>query len=129
MILSIVTYAIFMTTSLPSILYFLGRWKGLKVSLIASYAYINTFRLFYLVQFSLASFAVRLRFKALNEKIKEQFLTKLSSNCFKALDVKSSDIFKLGNVFHKLCDAIEIINETFTFHFVLLFMVILVSCN
>lgn len=70
----------------------------------------------------LASSALRSRFQALNESF-ENF----SNDEIKFVETKAYESVKIGKLFDKLCDGIEIINETFTFQFIFLFTQLLVG--
>lgn len=77
------------------------------------YAIINLFRGFYIIQFVLASFAIQIRFAAVNRDLK-------SSVPIERIKVVASDSlsFQVGKVYHKLCDAIDVFNDFLTFPFV-----------
>jgi hypothetical protein len=67
------------------------------------------FKFFFFSQFVFVSSILRSRFKALNDHLAK---TKMKENPAK---------LRYGEVFNLLSDGIEIVNSTFTFHFVLLF--------
>lgn len=83
--------------------------------------YSNGLRFFLVLQFWLACFFVQSRFSALNEFLKS-FIT---SSRFSS--VKTLTLFKCARVFHSLCDSIEIINQTFTVHFICMIFYTMVS--
>lgn len=87
---------------------------------ILSFAYINLFRMFFAFQFGLSCAAIRKRFHALNGHLMH-FTEKRSVMCFR---------FELNEKFRKnylkLCDGIQLINETFTLPFVTIFGILLV---
>lgn len=83
-------------------------------SLSICYVYISIYRVLYVVQFYYACSSVRVRFKAVN-----RLLNNFSES---AVSVNN----KFMRSFLGLCDAIDIINETFTFQITLLFMSLLV---
>lgn len=83
----------------------------------------NAMRQWFVVQFVLACVFVRTRFCALNEYIRRS----TSMRNKKLFETKSLSTLKVGRVFHSLADSVEIINETFTFHFILILAIILVS--
>lgn len=89
---------------------------------LLSVGFINILVVFYVSQLTLACHAVRKRFQTLNEHLKSS----ISSERFKLASGKDSNILNLGDFFHSLCNAIEIINSTFTFHLILLMHNILV---
>ena len=70
----------------------------------------NLFRIFYIIQFVYATTNVKNRFKDLNKTLK--------SFKYKICKIEDSGTFLLAEIFHNLCDAIAIINQTFTFHFI-----------
>lgn len=75
--------------------------------------YIALYHMIYVVQFSLASLALLYRFKKLNVHLAY------------AQNQTNSDIARL---YSKLCDGIESLNETLTFHFVFNFISMTVGC-
>lgn len=87
--------------------------RQIPILIWCRFFYIGMYRMIHVVQFSLASLALRYRFKKFNIH-----LTTLRNQ-------NGSDIAKLYN---KLCDGIEILNETLTFHFVFNFTSMTVSC-
>lgn len=91
--------------------------KTWSFSLSIFYAYISIYRVFYVVQFYYACSAVRVRFKAINRLLKKTTESSVSVN------------YKFLRSFLGLCDAIEIINETFTSQISLIFMCLLVRKN
>lgn len=74
------------------------------------YLYIEFYRLVYLIQFVLACFVVQSRFSCFNGLISSEEFT-----------LKSKNVVALGQLYHKLCDSIDILNDTFTFHFIPIF--------
>lgn len=72
----------------------------------------------YVVQFILACLALRERFGKLNGALE---VVKLGFD--------GKDIVILGQLYHKLCDAIQVLNETFTFHFITIFLNLIVNLN
>lgn len=106
-----------MTATIPIIFYVSGYWGGFQGAIAACYGYINTFRMFYVGQFILASLAIQSRFYELNQQIKIPVL----SFDIKTVAPCNSENYRIGRIYHKLCDGIEIINETFTAHFIFLF--------
>jgi 7tm Chemosensory receptor len=72
----------------------------------------------FFAQFIIATAAVRCRFEALNHKLEFG----------KAFAFKQLSTVKIGKVFHCLCDCIDIINRTCTFHFILMVANILAIC-
>jgi 7tm Chemosensory receptor len=83
----------------------------------------NAMRQWFIVQFVLACASVKSRFYALNEHVKN--IT--SERNKKSVGLKSLSIRKVARVFHSLADLVDIINETFTFHFIWILLIILVS--
>lgn len=77
--------------------------------------FIEFYRMIYVIQFTLACAALRERFKKLNNLLK-----------IVKLDVDGKEIVTVGQLYHKLCDAIEVLNESFTFHFITIFLNLIV---
>ena len=90
-----------------------------KILFIATLCVIGIYTVFYSSQFILAAAALEIRFKALNELI--------DSTMYSAKMEATFNGAKIGKLFNNLCDGIEIVNDSFTFHFVLLFPLYLVS--
>jgi hypothetical protein len=88
-----------------------------QVILIPRFFVQQNFKIFFLVQFILASFALRERFRLINDFFATAKVTKISLNQ------------KFGKIYNKLCDAIEIVNSTLTFQFIPIFGSFLVSLN
>lgn len=83
---------------------------------------ISLFTMCFVFQFIIASLALRSRFQALNESF-ENF----SNDEINFVETKVFESVKIGKLFDKLCDGIEIINETFTFQFIFIFTQLLVG--
>lgn len=94
--------------------------KQSNVSIFISYNIVNFLRLFFVMQFCFACNAIRKRFSALNVCLEKAILKKFVST----MDSSSSSF---GKIYQSLCDEIENINETFTFHFIFVFGNILVD--
>lgn len=96
---------------LPQVDYTIGLASSIR------FGYMNLSKIVYVTQFVLACSAVRQRFKILNQHLEYPFLigglTTVSSKQMKSKEV--------GRLFHRLCDAIKLINSTFTFPFVVIF--------
>lgn len=94
----------------------------LKLMTWLSYANI-TLRLFYTAQFVLAALAVKTRFTALNK-----YLMKLAAidKVWGNIASKHEEIQRFRRTYLKLCDGIEVINETFTFQLVFVFTSVMV---
>lgn len=90
---------------------------------VISYAAMIFLLLFFAAQFILACMALTKRFRDLNENLRN-FIS--NSSVIIVVASKASNIREIGKVFHKLCDAIETINETFTFPFILILAHVLV---
>jgi hypothetical protein len=97
--------------------------KAIMVSVnITSYLFLVTIRTFFVTQFMFGSCAIRIRFKALNDH-----LTKVALIQKAHPDLKSVQVSKYSVIYHKLCDGIDMFNETFTFQLVFTFGVAMVS--
>jgi hypothetical protein len=72
----------------------------------------------FIAQFILANACLIVRFKALNRCIQSSS----KSHFIKFLHSKDEKTEKFAKLFDKLCDGIEIVNETFTFQFILGFL-------
>ena len=83
------------------------------------------YRFFYGSQFVFAAGAICIRFCAVN-KLCDNLSAYQSQNKQHAMIVKV-ELKQIVKIYHKLCDGIEIVNKTFTFHFILLFPLILVT--
>lgn len=97
------------------------------------YSFTDILRVIYFAQLIIACMIIRERFEKLNEKINKFDSTgRISFNRIQPILRYSAtgDIAKtqdLGKLFHSLCDGIEIVNQTFTPHFILLVSNALVS--
>lgn len=120
---------IFLTCLLPFLLsasnpiYMLVLGNEVKISLVFYFFYVHFHRSFYIAQFVLACSAMQLRFKELNNNLNFSF----SVTEIKIVASKNYDLFKVGKLFHDLCDGIEILNQTFTFHLIAILMNTMVS--
>ena len=84
--------------------------------------FFGLFTMCFVCQFIISSLALKNRFQALNESF-ENF----SNDEIKFVETKVFESAKFGKLFDKLCDGIEIVNETFTFQFIFLFAQMLVG--
>lgn len=73
---------------------------------------------FYIVQFILATWMLQVRFQGLNEYLSGEN----SLGVRKVSTTKYFPTLKLVMIYHNLCDAIEIVNETFTLHLAAIFL-------
>lgn len=83
--------------------------KGINITTLFCFLYITIYRLFYAAQFVLAANAIRTRFKAMNKQLRS---LKILKDFQLNLD-KNSSALELANLFHHLCDGINITNKTF----------------
>lgn len=118
-----IAFVFVLSSSYPLSQLILAPNKSLKFVMTFSFAYIHIFMNFYTFQFIVVNSAIWLRFKALNSKFK----TKFPRQNVKIVAAKNFDLVQASNYFHNLCDGIEIINNTFTFHAVFIFMQLMVS--
>lgn len=112
------TVALFM----PVLLFMNGSEGFLSTSENLRNLFGNVVKVFYSTQFALSVLIIQKRFEALNS-----FLT---SKAFENNSKKSTMFMKelsFVRIYNKLCDAIEVVNEAFTFHFVPIFAYTLVS--
>lgn len=117
--------AMFMNFFIPVIFLFLGISQDLRYFEMISYICQNLLRLFFTCQLILASLAVKARFRLLNIHLKKTI--KMKNNC-KNIPLKNFKASDYSNLYHKLCDAINVINNTFTFPFIVIFPVLMVNC-
>lgn len=89
--------------------------EQMAVTTVFRYTYIFCFHTAYVIQFIFPCAAIIVRFKKLNRHIES------SANAFVLHETN-----EMCQLYHKLCDGIEIINQTVTFPFVPLFMLTLV---
>lgn len=109
--------------SMMFIFWIFGISAEIQFPVIFCYTYINIFRMFYSAQFILAASAVFSRFKALNYHLERS----IPISTIKIISTTNSTFHKVDKIFHELCDAIEVINKTFTCHFVFIFAICLVG--
>lgn len=86
--------------------------------------FITLLRMTFIAQFVLVCSAIQVRFKAFNTEFVRRQKTVSTTN---ALKINRFDALHMGNIFQKLSDCIDIVNETFTFQLVFIFTVLLVS--
>lgn len=110
--------ALHMITSPVLVFFFSGNPDYIRLSVSLIYSFFNVLRLFFVVQFFLACTAVWNRIEIMNEYLEDRFQCK----SLKVASKKCFDCHKIGKNFHILCDAIRIINDTFTFKFLFIFM-------
>lgn len=84
------------------------------------YSFMNVLLIFFVAQFFLMCIAVRKRFEVLNESLK------ISMKNSASFEAKKFNAVRIGRVYHRLCDAIKIINENFTIPLVALLSLLLV---
>lgn len=89
----------------------------LKKSFEARYCFSGYLLNYYTVQFMLVGFFIQSRFNAINEQLSQT----VAKSVFKTFEAKMFIMSQIRNSFHKLCDVIDIMNETFTFHISILF--------
>lgn len=80
--------------------------------------YIEFFRMVYVVQFILASSTLQVRFWKFNKRIEA---TKF--------DIHGKEVANIAQLYHQLCNIVEILNGIFTFHFIAIFANLLVGFN
>ena len=92
----------------------LKEMKPLSWSLCS--AFLDIIKITFVLQFVFAVSTIRVRFKHLNKYLR----TKRRSDT--SLMTTNLILFKVTTVYHKLCDSIEVLNNTFTFHFVFILL-------
>ena len=97
-----------------------GLFMAIIIFQYLSYSIINNLRTLYIAQLSLACLSIQKRFKVLNNSLVEM----IRKENFKFMTSLSN--LNIRKAYHDLCNLIDIINETFTFHFILLFPNVLV---
>lgn len=123
-LISLVTFITFVMLSQPIVFLVYGMTLATDIFSLFAFTYINFLRFLFGTQFALAVAFVRQRFRALNEHITRWSPVRSSKvACFTSMPAD-----KFGIIFHGLCDSIGVINETFTFHFIILLGNILVAC-
>lgn len=90
---------------------------------VMTYVFMIFIRLFSMSQLFLAVMAIISRFRLFNEIFSQNILL----NHLGPLCVHESVLKHYGSIFHKLCDGIEVINQSLTFQFILLLPHILVT--
>lgn len=106
------------TASLYSILEFLVEIPPIPIMMSSKYSFVEFFRSIYLTQFVLASLTLLLRFKSLNNRI---------GNSTTEFNIKDTTV--IAQLYRQLCEGIEILNETFTFHLIPIFASLIVSSS
>jgi hypothetical protein len=101
----------------PIVCILLGKFDLVQIIRSVSFSYINFYRAIYIVQFILSSATVKIRFAAFNRSLTLNRIFKL----------KLLEDLNHRKLYHSLCDAIDILNQTFTFQLVLIFMGLIVS--
>lgn len=111
--------------SLPLLFVYSGFVIHMNFYIGCGYGYISLYKYFFVLQFSLASLAVRERFKILNDNLQVSLFNKNIKVFTVVKDTKSLKLF--SKLYLDLCDSIETINETFTFHLFLVSLSSMVS--
>lgn len=99
--------------------------KPLNIAIVfdgISYSVINIVRLFFVIQITFVCAVLRVRFKALNETIKNS----ISIETTQVVRTKNFPTYKFLKIYHILCDGIDLANETFTHQILFLMIVVLV---
>lgn len=87
------------------------------------YVFINFLNFIIVSQFFLATTAIRERFSALNRSLK----CSKSHGTVKVVAAKNPNLIDYESVYQSLCDAIKIVNDSLTIHFVFVFAALLVN--
>lgn len=118
----IVTTSFIWNASNPLTVLVQGSKDPVNLFCLFSYGFIDLFRCLYVAQLFLSCKCLQIRFHRLNETLN-------SSNNNSNVSIISEKVsmnWKFGKVYYGLCDGIDILNDSFTFHFVFLFTSILV---
>lgn len=107
----------------PLVLYIRGLKEEIVLRREITHIYVSCFRFCFITQFILACSAVRVRFESLNDHVNSFKLHKK----FKIVSTKSLVSVEFRQSYFQLCDAIDIINDTFTLHLAFIFAIFLVS--
>lgn len=94
-----------------------GGYSNVSFQLCLRFFFSHFTKLFFTCQFVLASSVIRNRFNLLNDYLK-------SNKCQPMAIMRD---LKIVEVYHKLCDGIEVTNNCFTFSLVIIFGFVLVS--
>lgn len=117
----VVTITISISSSMPFFYIFSGHADATTINANLKIIFTHLIKLVYYAQFILAISVVRKRFESLNISLKNLNCIKNEKNSIELLNN-----MKFPKIYHKLCDGIEVINETFTCHFTFLFAYTLV---
>jgi hypothetical protein len=98
--------------------HFSQRISPIDIRTTISYSYMNFFRNFYMMQFMFAVSSVKTRFQDLNETL----VSLESSPKFISKESDIEGMFSIAELHHNLCDAIDLINQTFTFPLIGIFL-------
>ena len=105
------------SVGLPVLLHYFGILEKMRWLLKFIFLHIGIYKLFFAVQFFLASLALRERFKLLNASLKVSGnLKKIEIFTIKSNNTKNFELF--SKLFLDLCDLIEVVNSTFAFQLV-----------
>lgn len=112
----VITTTAIISSFMPLLYIFNGHADATTVDANLKIIFTHLIKLVYNAQFILAILVIQTRFKALNHNLE-------TSNCIKNAknSVELLNNLKIVKVYHKLCDGIEVINETFTCHFIFMF--------
>lgn len=115
MITSLVLSAFFYTAIIVPVIIVACEIKGIISFIITpSFDYTLLFMCIYVLQFVFAGLAINERFKMLNKYLRISF----GYHTGKALQQEIANLNMFGKAYQDLCDGIELINNTFTFHLI-----------
>ena len=121
-IVTVSTVAILVSLPMP-VLYFLdGNNNYLTVNANLRILHGHLFKLVLKAQFVLTALVIQKRFKVINDFLSLLLVQKKLLNAYKVLKKN-----KFLRVYHKLCNAIDIVNDTATFNIVIIFAYTLVK--
>lgn len=104
--------------SIFPLIQFYFKLPGIPVLMSIRLYYFEFFRMLYVVQFIMASLALQVRFRKLNENLE---ITRS--------DFDGKDALNIARLYHMLCDLAELLNATFSFHFIAIFANLLVKIS
>ena len=111
----------------PAVLFWLKLTETNSMFVSISFFYTGTSELFYTYQFCLASLSLRERFKLLNTCLRNFWIKQKIKKFSESEPVKT--IKHVSKLYLDLCDLIEVVNSTFTYHLVFVFISVLVWCR
>jgi hypothetical protein len=104
------------------VLYFcFGLTNQTNLQIGTCYSFMNLVRDIYFIQFLFAASSIKRRFRQLNEALSSMTNMKKIGN-FQMIETKVKRTILIVELYQDLCDAVEIVNQSFTFHFIGIFL-------